>query len=123
MSDNFLRPETLREANDRVSTAISQLPIFRHYDIGDVVHSSSDGQKFETSVRTFNAPPFPQVLESIKIRVLVRPVNGENLSPIRGMPGRLTRDPSPKYGLSTHFFLLSIFKSDPSRDSSAFWLD
>jgi len=26
MSDNFLRPETLREANDRVSNAISQLP-------------------------------------------------------------------------------------------------
>ena len=70
------------------------------------------------------SPHDPQAkAESIKIRVLVRPVNGENLSPIRGMPGRLTRDPSPKYGLSTHFFLLSIFKSDPSRDSSAFWLD
>jgi TnpA family transposase len=60
MSDNFLRPETLREANDRVSNAISQLPIFRHYDIGDVVHSSSDGQKFETSVRTFNARHSPK---------------------------------------------------------------
>jgi TnpA family transposase len=54
-SDNFLHPETLREANDIVSNAIARLPIFRHYDIGEVVHSSSDGQKFETSVRTFNA--------------------------------------------------------------------
>jgi len=35
------------------------------------------------------------------------PGERENLSPIRGMPGRLTRDPSPKYGLSTHFFMLS----------------
>ena len=60
MSDNFLRPETLREANDIVSNATAALPIFRHYDIGDVVHSSSDGQKFETSVRTFNARYSPK---------------------------------------------------------------
>lgn len=59
-SDNFLRPETLREANDIVSNAIARLPIFHHYDIGDVVHSSSDGQKFETSVRTFNARHSPK---------------------------------------------------------------
>jgi Tn3 transposase DDE domain/Domain of unknown function (DUF4158) len=60
MSDNFLRPETLRDANDRISNAIATLPIFRHYDIGDVIHSSSDGQKFETSVRTFNARHSPK---------------------------------------------------------------
>jgi TnpA family transposase len=60
ISDNFLRPETLRETNDLVSNAIALLPIFRHYDIGDVVHSSSDGQKFETSVRTFNARHSPK---------------------------------------------------------------
>src|SRR5467141_4610418 len=59
-SDNFLRPETLREATDIVSNAIARLPIFHHYDIGDVVHSSSDGQKFETSVRTFNARHSPK---------------------------------------------------------------
>jgi TnpA family transposase len=60
MSDNFLRPETLREANDRVANAIAKLSIFRHYDIGDVIHSSSDGQKLETSVRTFNARHSPK---------------------------------------------------------------
>lgn len=60
MSDNFLRPETLQEANDIVSNATAALPIFRHYDIGGVVHSSSDGQKFETSVRTFNARYSPK---------------------------------------------------------------
>jgi hypothetical protein len=46
-SDNFIRPETLREANDRISNAIAKLPNFRHYDIGDAIHSSSDSQKFE----------------------------------------------------------------------------
>jgi len=47
-SDNFIRLETLNEANNRVSNAITKLPIFRHYDIDEVIHSSSDGQKFET---------------------------------------------------------------------------
>jgi Tn3 transposase DDE domain len=28
-SDNFIRLETLREANDRISNATSELPIFR----------------------------------------------------------------------------------------------
>lgn len=54
-SDNFIRLETLREANDRVSNAIATLPMFEHYDIGDTIHSSSDGQKFETAINTINA--------------------------------------------------------------------
>jgi hypothetical protein len=33
-SENFLRLETLRDANDRISNATAQLPIFHHYDIG-----------------------------------------------------------------------------------------
>jgi TnpA family transposase len=59
-SDNFLRPETLREANDLVSNAIARLSIFRHYDIGGFLHSSSDGQKFETGARSFNARHSPK---------------------------------------------------------------
>jgi hypothetical protein len=55
VSDNFLRPQTLREANDRISDYIASLPIFQHYLINDQVHSSSDGQKFETALPTFNA--------------------------------------------------------------------
>ena len=47
-SDNFIRLETLRGANDLVSNATAKLPIFRYYDIGEALHSSSDGQKFET---------------------------------------------------------------------------
>lgn len=59
-SDNFLRPETLRTANDRVSNAIAELPIFRHYDIGGALHSSSDGQKFESQIQTINARHSPK---------------------------------------------------------------
>jgi TnpA family transposase len=60
VSDNFIRLETLREANDRVSNAIAELPIFRHYDIGETLHSSSDGQKFETRIHTINARHSPK---------------------------------------------------------------
>ena len=59
-SENFIRPETLRGANDRISNAIAKLPIFRHYDLGDALHSSSDGQKFETSIHTLNARHSPK---------------------------------------------------------------
>jgi TnpA family transposase len=59
-SDNFIRLETLKEANDRVSNAIAELPIFRYYAIGETVHSSSDGQKFETGIHTLNARHSPK---------------------------------------------------------------
>ena len=59
-SDNFIRLETLREANDRVSNTIAELPIFRHYAIDEALHSSSDGQKFETGIPTINARHSPK---------------------------------------------------------------
>ena len=59
-SENFLRRETLQAANDCVSNAIAALPIFRYYDLGDVIHSSSDGQKFEKRRRTLNASRSPK---------------------------------------------------------------
>jgi len=59
-SENVLRLETLKAANDCVSNAIAALPIFRHYDLGTVIHSSSDGQKFETDLHTFNARHSPK---------------------------------------------------------------
>ena len=59
-SENFIRLETLREANDLVSNATSALPMLRQYDIGGVVHSSSDGQKFETRIHTINARYSPK---------------------------------------------------------------
>ena len=59
-SDNFIRLETLRGANDMVTNAIAEQPIFHEYDIDNVVHSSSDGQKFETSLPTINARHSPK---------------------------------------------------------------
>ena len=38
----------------------AELPIFRHYDIGETIHSSSDGQKFETRIHTINARHSPK---------------------------------------------------------------
>jgi len=60
ISDNFIRLETLSEANDRVSNDCASLPIFQHYNIGETVHSSSDGQKFETQIHTINARYSPK---------------------------------------------------------------
>lgn len=59
-SDNFIRLETLKEANDRVSNAIRKLSIFHHYDIDETIHSSSDGQKFETKINTINSRHSPK---------------------------------------------------------------
>jgi len=59
-SDNFIRLETLQQANDLVVNAIAQLPIFSHYNIGELLHSSSDGQKFETLTPTINARHSPK---------------------------------------------------------------
>ena len=49
-SEHFMRLETLREANDLVSNATAERPIFRHDDSGGVLHASSEGQQFETRI-------------------------------------------------------------------------
>ena len=59
-SDNRIRLETLREANDRISNHTAKLPVFRHYHLDEQVHSSSDGQKFETQIDTVNARHSPK---------------------------------------------------------------
>jgi TnpA family transposase len=59
-TNNFLRPETLREGNDQVSNAMAKLPIFRHYNMDDIIHSSSDGQKFETQIHTIRSRCSPK---------------------------------------------------------------
>jgi len=61
ISNNFLRPETLKEANDQIIDKMAELPIFKHYNIKeDTVHSSSDGQKFETQFDTINSRHSPK---------------------------------------------------------------
>ena len=59
-SENFIRLETLSEANDCICNAIAKLPIFQYYNIGETIHSSSDGQKFETKIHTINARYSPK---------------------------------------------------------------
>ena len=54
-SRNFVRLETLQAANDVMSNAVADLPLFAAFNLGDKIHSSSDGQKFETQLDTFNA--------------------------------------------------------------------
>ncbi len=65
-SNNFVRLETLQKANDVVANAIAHLPIFQHYHIGDTIHSSSDGQKFETLLHTINARYSPKYFGLMK---------------------------------------------------------
>jgi len=50
----YLRLETLNTANDSINNATAKLPIFKHYNIQeDVIHASTDGQKFEARRETF----------------------------------------------------------------------
>ncbi len=59
-SENYLRLETVRTANTRIINAMAALPLFRHYDIDGVIHSSSDGQKFEVERPTVKAQHSPK---------------------------------------------------------------
>jgi hypothetical protein len=60
-SNNHIRLDTLQKANDRVSNAMANLSIFKHYNIKeDLIHSSSDGQKYETQFNTINSRYSPK---------------------------------------------------------------
>ena len=59
-SSNFIHLETLKAANDVVVNATAQLPVFPLFSIDDSIHSSSDGQKFETRLHTLNARYSPK---------------------------------------------------------------
>ena len=59
-SDNFIRPETLQEANRKIVDEIAEFELFHQYDINEKVHSSSDGQKFETRFQTINSRYSPK---------------------------------------------------------------
>lgn len=57
---NFLRPETIHAANDAISNATAKLPAFELFNIRDELHSSSDGQRMEAQIETFNARYSPK---------------------------------------------------------------
>lgn len=51
---NYIRPKTLRDANDCINNATTKLPIFKSYNIHEnSVHASIDGQKFKSKRETF----------------------------------------------------------------------
>ena len=52
----FIRLETLQQANKVIVNASAKLPMYKHYTIQqETLHSSSDGQKFATSFETINS--------------------------------------------------------------------
>ena len=60
-SHNFIRQETLLEANKQIVEATAELPMFAHYHLEpDRLHSSSDGQKYGTQFETINARYSPK---------------------------------------------------------------
>lgn len=55
-SHQFIRLETLQQANKVIVNASAKLPMYEHYTIQqETLHSSSDGQKFATSFETINS--------------------------------------------------------------------
>jgi TnpA family transposase len=53
---NFMRLETLQDANNLITNMVSDLPIFKYWNIhDDRIHGSVDGQKYETRLNSFIA--------------------------------------------------------------------
>lgn len=57
---SFIRPETLKKAIDVINNEITKLPAFEYYNIDEEIHSSSDGQKFETKTNTVKSRYSPK---------------------------------------------------------------
>jgi TnpA family transposase len=60
-SNNYIRLETTRKANDRITNATAKLAIFKHFnlDVG-TIHASADGQKFEAKNSVLKARYSPK---------------------------------------------------------------
>lgn len=59
-SDNLFRLETLQNANDKIINQLFKLDIFSQYHINDLIHSTTDGQKYETKISTMNSTYSPK---------------------------------------------------------------
>lgn len=56
ISLNFFREDTLKISNEKIVNEFSNLPVFQYYNIiDDIIHSSSDGQRYNVSGNVFNA--------------------------------------------------------------------
>ncbi len=59
--NNFIRLETVKLANDIICNKMTKLQIFKYFNIENgIIHSSSDGQKRETGIDTFNSRYSPK---------------------------------------------------------------
>ncbi len=82
--DNYIRPETLKNAIDRINNATYRLPVSKHYNINELVHSSSDGQKFD-SRDTVNARYSPKYfglgkgISTVTLNANHIPLNAKNI--------------------------------------------
>lgn len=83
-SQNFIRVETLQQANQTIADATAKLPMFTYYNVAhDTLHSSSDGQKFTSRFDTINArysPKYFGLEKGISINTMVLnhiPVNAK----------------------------------------------
>ena len=60
IDENYIRLETIKAANDRVSDKFSKLPIYPSYNLGNLSHGAGDGQKYKTRWDTFNSRHSPK---------------------------------------------------------------
>ncbi|AHX13360.1 transposase [Dyella jiangningensis] len=80
---SFLRQETVRGANDAISNATARLSAFHLFNIGNHLHSSSDGQRIETQIDTINArhsPKYFGMKKGVSVCTVVAnhvPINGQ----------------------------------------------
>ena len=59
-SEHFLRAQNLIQASETIINETASHETSNYYDLGDALHSSSDGQKFLSAVDTFNAVRSPK---------------------------------------------------------------
>jgi TnpA family transposase len=65
--ENFIRPETLKAANDILSNFVCKLPIFKVWNIReDLILGDADGQKFATTKHTIQSRYSQKYFGSVK---------------------------------------------------------
>jgi len=82
--ENFVRLETLHDAIDVINNATYKLPITQYYNINNQIHSSSDGQKFDSddTINSRYSPKYFGLGKGISNVTLVAshiPINAKNI--------------------------------------------
>lgn len=82
--NNYIRPETLKNAIDCINNATHRLPVSKLYNINNLIHSSSDGQKFDSrdTVNARHSPKYFGLGKGVSIVTLNAnhiPLNAKNI--------------------------------------------